>query len=224
MLADFSFRELGKSRRLKSSQKCDIISTALVVVACTILRFVDALSTHHFIRGQYATKLYAISDWLCARFLIVSVIRFGQDILDSLFSKLILCSHPSNTGLTASRHAQPIAFMILAILYTLAYMMVLAFQMMTVNVAVNSYSNALLTLIISNQFLEIKGSLLNKIEKEDSIQLGRIDDVELFFLSVFVVVIVVRNLVELSVSPLSPLSVYPQLFVPLFSFMTAVAR
>ena len=50
--------------------------------------------------------------------------------------------------------------------------MVLFFQMVTLNVAVNSYSNALLTLLISNQFVEIKGSVFKKFEKENLFQLS----------------------------------------------------
>ena len=51
-------------RRLKSSQKCDLIKFTLVVVACTILQSVDASRTYHFIRGQNAMKLYAIFNCL----------------------------------------------------------------------------------------------------------------------------------------------------------------
>jgi len=53
-----------------------------------------------------------------------------------------------------------------------AHTMVLFFQMVTLNVAVNSYSNALLTLLISNQFVEIKGSVFKKFEKENLFQLS----------------------------------------------------
>lgn len=138
--------------------------------------------------------------------------------------------------------------------FLVAHTMVLFFQMVTLNVAVNSYSNALLTLLISNQFVEIKGSVFKKFEKENLFQLScsgkflshspilplllsiangfsnrlfiprMIDIVERFQLSVFVTIITIRNLVELSAAPPSPFSVYPQSFVPLFSSMTAVAR
>ncbi|KAI8597991.1 eukaryotic membrane protein family-domain-containing protein [Dissophora ornata] len=208
--------------RLKSSQKCDLIKVTLVVVACTILQSVDASRTYHFIRGQNAMKLYAIFN--CLEIFDRLCCSFGQDILDSLFSKSTLGSHPPKASHSASRHARPITFVILAILYILAHTMVLFFQMVTLNVAVNSYSNALLTLLISNQFVEIKGSVFKKFEKENLFQLSCSDIVERFQLSVFVAIITIRNLVELSASPPSPFSVYPQSFVPLFSSMTAVAR
>ncbi|KAF9433778.1 hypothetical protein BGZ76_008995 [Entomortierella beljakovae] len=143
--------------RLKSSQKCDLIKVALVVVACTILQSVDASRTYHFIRGQNAMKLYAIFN--CLEIFDRLCCSFGQDILDSLFSKSTLGSHPPKATFTASRHA-------------LAHTMVLFYQMVTLNVAVNSYSNALLTLLISNQFVEIKGSVFKRFEKENLFQLS----------------------------------------------------
>ncbi|OAQ26302.1 DUF747-domain-containing protein, partial [Linnemannia elongata AG-77] len=200
------FSKSKERTRLKSSQKCDLIKVTLVVVACTILQSVDASRTYHFIRGQNAMKLYAIFN--CLEIFDRLCCSFGQDILDSLFSKSTLGSHPPMSSLTASRHARPITFVLLAILYILAHTMVLFFQMVTLNVAVNSYSNALLTLLISNQFVEIKGSVFKKFEKENLFQLSCSG----------------KNLVELSAAPPSPFSVYPQSFVPLFSSMTAVAR
>lgn len=40
-----------------------------------------------------------------------------------------------------------------------AHSLVLFYQLVTLNVAINSYSNALLTLLLSNQFVEIKGAV-----------------------------------------------------------------
>jgi hypothetical protein len=52
-----------------------------------------------------------------------------------------------------------------------AHALVLFYQLVTLNVAINSYSNALLTLLLSNQFVEIKGSVFKKFEKENLFQL-----------------------------------------------------
>jgi hypothetical protein len=51
--------------------------------------------------------------------------------------------------------------------YTLAvaHTLVMMYQMIALNVAVNSYDHALLTLLVSNQFVEIKGSVFKKFEK-----------------------------------------------------------
>lgn len=55
--------------------------------------------------------------------------------------------------------------------FTVAHTLVLFYQLVTLNVAINSYSNALLTLLLSNQFVEIKGSVFKKFEKENLFQL-----------------------------------------------------
>lgn len=60
-----------------------------------------------------------------------------------------------------------------------AHTLVLFYQLVTLNVAINSHSNALLTLLLSNQFVEIKGSVFKKFEKENLFQLtcaGRLRD------------------------------------------------
>lgn len=45
---------------------------------------------------------------------------------------------------------------LLALSYVYGHTLVLFYQVMSLNVAINSYNNALLTLLISNQFVEIK--------------------------------------------------------------------
>ncbi|CAJ0862918.1 3857_t:CDS:10 [Entrophospora sp. SA101] len=92
----------------------------------------------------------------------------------------------------------------------------------TLNVAINSYSNALLTLLLSNQFIEIKGSVFKRFEKENLFQLSCADIVERFQLALFLSVITIRNLIELSGSPPSPFSILPSSFIPLFPKMTTL--
>jgi hypothetical protein len=53
-----------------------------------------------------------------------------------------------------------------------AHTLVLFYQLVTLNVAINSYSNALLTLLMSNQFVEIKGAVFKKFEKENLFQMS----------------------------------------------------
>lgn len=75
----------------------------------------------------------------------------------------------------------------------------LFYQMVTLNVAVNSYSNALLTLLLSNQFIEIKSTVFKKFEKENVFQITCADIVERFQLWLMLSIIISRNLIELGV-------------------------
>lgn len=96
-----------------------------------------------------------------------------------------------------------------------AHSLVMVYQLIALNVAINSYDHALLTLLVSNQFVEIKGSVFKKFEKDTLFQitcagriLGRIfrissslcilDIVERFTLALMLCVVAFRNLIELS--------------------------
>ncbi|GAA5969304.1 hypothetical protein JCM21900_004581 [Sporobolomyces salmonicolor] len=182
-----------RKRHLRLSHKCDL--TKAVILAGTLAalhRLTDASKMYHGVRGQETIKLYVlfnvleIADRLCC--------SFGQDLQDSLFSRATLSrrrdgSHP---------HIRPLALFALTWAYVVAHSLVLFYQLVTLNVAINSYSNALLTLLLSNQFVEIKGSVFKKFEKENLFQLTCADIVERFQLALMLFIIALRNLIELS--------------------------
>lgn len=55
---------------------------------------------------------------------------------------------------------------------TVAHTLVLFYSLVSLNVAINSYDNALLTLLLSNQFVEIKSAVFKKFEKENLFQMS----------------------------------------------------
>lgn len=85
---------------------------------------------------------------------------------------------------------------LLALSYNVIHSTALFYQVITLNVAVNSYSNALLTLLMSNQFVEIKSTVFKKFEKENLFQLTCADVVERFQLWLMLLIIALRNIVE----------------------------
>ncbi|GAA5860937.1 hypothetical protein JCM8547_003894 [Rhodosporidiobolus lusitaniae] len=199
----------ARKRHLRLSHKCDLAKIAIFAGTMVLLhRITDASKMYHGVRGQETIKLYVlfnvleIADRLCC--------SFGQDLQDSLFSRQTLGrrrdgSHP---------HIRPLALFALNLAYVLAHSLVLFYQLVTLNVAINSYSNALLTLLLSNQFVEIKGSVFKKFEKENLFQLTCADIVERFQLGFLLFIIAIRNLIELSSASSSSL----------FSFLPASFR
>ncbi|CAK5281540.1 unnamed protein product [Mycena citricolor] len=181
---------------LPPAQKADILKMLLLVVSILILYpLVDASKIYHSIRGQDTIKLYVIfnaleiADRLCA--------SIGQDILDCLFSRSTL--EPLSHRIPVTTHTfRPLLFFVLATLYVVAHSLVMVYQLLALNVAVNSYDHALLTLLVSNQFVEIKGSVFKKFEKENLFQITCADVVERFTLSLMLSVVAFRNLIELS--------------------------
>ncbi|KAL8634954.1 MAG: hypothetical protein Q9228_007507, partial [Teloschistes exilis] len=190
-------KDQRKHRRAKSMpselgpcNKADIVTGFLILTSCVILMQFDASRMYHGIRGQAAIKLYVIYNVLevCDRLFSA----LGQDILECLISKETLERRPDGR----SKIWRPFWLFILALLYNLVHSTALFYQVITLNVAVNSYSNALLTLLMSNQFVEIKSTVFKKFEKENLFQLTCADIVERFQLWLMLTIIALRNLVE----------------------------
>ncbi|CDZ98162.1 Predicted membrane protein [Phaffia rhodozyma] len=187
-------------RHLAPTQRIDIIKFLLVLFSCVILIWgTDASYIYHSIRGQDSIKLvvifgaFEIADKLCC--------AFGQDVLDSLFARETLSRRPNGS----QPHFRPVFFFCLSLGCVVAHTLVFLFQLISLNVAINSFDNALLTLLVSNQFVEIKGSVFKKFEKENLFQIACADIVERFQLGLMLAIIAFRNLVELSGSDFSSL-------------------
>lgn len=185
-------------RTLPPSQKADLLRVLILVLAISILvPLTDASKIYHSIRGQDNIKIYVIfnaleiADRLCT--------SFGQDILDCLFSRSTLLVLTYRLPLTPQT-LRPFLYFGLSTLYLVLHSLVLVYQLISLNVAINSYDNALLTLLISNQFVEIKGSVFKKFEKDNLFQITCADIVERFQLSLMLLAVALRNLIELSSS------------------------
>ncbi|EEP76264.1 predicted protein [Uncinocarpus reesii 1704] len=194
---DENQRRAYRHRRTKSvpsglqpDDKADILKGLLMIFTCTILLYFDASRMYHWIRGQAAIKLYVIYNVLEVGDRLFSAI--GQDVLECLFSREALERKPDGR----SKVLRPFGLFILALIYTVIHATALFYQVMTLNVAVNSYSNALITLLLSNQFVEIKSTVFKKFEKENLFQLTCADVVERFQLWLMLIIIASRNFVE----------------------------
>ena len=115
---------------------------------------------------------------------------FGHDIMDSIFERKSI----SNRSLQRMNRAFCLA---VGVIYVTFHTSVLMYQATCLNVAVNSYNNALLTLLMSNQFAEIKGTVFKKFESGNLFQLACSDVVERFHLSVFLIIVASRNFLEI---------------------------
>ena len=82
----------------------------------------------------------------------------------------------------------------IAVLYVVGHALILFVQIVCLNVAINSRNNALFTLLISNNFMELKASVFKKFEAENLFQVSCSDAVERFQLGLFLVLIGVQEL------------------------------
>lgn len=165
----------------------------LILITSILMRNVDASRLYHSIRGQSALKLYVIynaleiCDKLCC--------AFGHDIMDALFS--VPSTNSDSEKQKRTRSVGPVAKFVVGVAYLLIHTMTLSAMLATLNVAMNSYSNSLLTLLMSNQFVELKGAVFKRYERENLFQLSSSDIIERFQMFLFLLMIFLRNLLEL---------------------------
>jgi len=187
----------NRHRRTKSSpsnltsfHKADLLQGAILICSSIALMNLDASRMYHVIRAQSAIKLYAIYNLLEVGDRLLSAL--GQDIFECLFSTETLSRNSSGR----SKVLLPFGMFLLALVYNTLHSINLFYQVIALNVAVNSYSNALLTLLMSNQFVEIKSTVFKRFEKENTFQLACADIVERFQLWIMLLIIGMRNVVE----------------------------
>ncbi|XP_063813078.1 transmembrane anterior posterior transformation protein 1 homolog [Pseudophryne corroboree] len=74
-------------------------------------------------------------------------------------------------------------------------------QATTLNVAFNSHNKSLLTIMMSNNFVEIKGSVFKKFEKNNLFQMSNSDIKERFTNYVLLLIVCLRNMEQFSWNP-----------------------
>ncbi|EWM28448.1 tapt1 protein [Nannochloropsis gaditana] len=112
------------------------------------------------------------------------MVSFGQDTLDSLYYSV---SAP------AIRKRHLTTNFLVAVAYVLAHAVLLFVHVITLFVAVNSADQALLTLLISNNFAEMKSSVFKRFDPKLLFQLTCSDMVERFKLLLFLGLITLLN-------------------------------
>jgi hypothetical protein len=174
----------------RHSIKSDLSKFLLIGLSISIMLLIDSSRLYHSIRSQSTVKLYVIFN-VCevADKLLCS---FGLDVLDSYFDSidryyLVSISWSLKTSF----------YFFISLLYIVLHTVILLYQTVTLNVAINSQNNALLALLISNQFVEIKSSVFKKTEQENLFQLACSEVVERFYISIFCSVIILQNTLEI---------------------------
>ncbi|PKS11313.1 hypothetical protein jhhlp_003075 [Lomentospora prolificans] len=183
-------RTKSRPSNLSAYNKADLLQGALIICSSIALMKLDGSRMYHFIRAQSDIKLYVIFNLLEVGDRLLG--SLGQDILECLFSAETL----ARNAFGRSKVLMPLGMFILALVYNVAHAVALYFQCITLNVAVNSYSNALLTLLMSNQFVEVKSTVFKRFERDNLFQLTCADIVERFQLWIMLLVIGMRNVVE----------------------------
>ncbi|KAK6931665.1 Tapt1 family [Dillenia turbinata] len=194
-----------------------------IVMICGVglLQQTDISLIYHMIRGQGIVKLYVvynvleIFDKLCQ--------SFGGEVLETLFNTaegLANCS-PENTrywvwrfisDLALAVGASNILYLVFfvkcqklflthsAFLFLNAFILVHSFillaQAVTLSTCIVAHNNALLAMLISNNFAEIKSSVFKRFSKDNVHSLVYFDSVERFHISAYILFVLAQNILE----------------------------
>ncbi|XP_067927800.1 transmembrane anterior posterior transformation protein 1 homolog isoform X2 [Watersipora subatra] len=171
---------------LSASQRCDIVKGILIAMACLLMHYVDASRVYHVIRGQATIKLYILFNLLEVGDRLLS--SFGQDILDALMWTVADSKRQS--------HGILLLHLVTGVVYVFLHSMLVLLQASALNVAFNSHQKALLTILISNNAVELKGSVFKKFEKTNLFQMSCSDVRERFHMQILIFIVCVRNMTD----------------------------
>ncbi|XP_028391533.1 transmembrane anterior posterior transformation protein 1 homolog [Dendronephthya gigantea] len=173
---------------LESHQICDLLRGLILLACCAAMNCLDLSILYHIVRGQSVIKLYVIYNMLDIADRLFSSI--GQDTLDTLFWTA-----------AERRHKRSLVTILLhfglASVYVFLHAVLVLFQAITLNVAINSHNKVLMVVMVSNQFVELKGCVFKKFEKNNLFQMSCADIRERFYYVVLVSLVALRNMHEL---------------------------
>jgi len=172
-------RVVESNRRFHRSHLYDVMRFLTVIFCVYLLQFVKMSILYHYIRGQGAIKLYVLVNMMEVSDKLMC--SFGQDSLDALYLS------------TRSKDKRIARHFVVTTLYAVLHSFLLFIHVATLNVACNSSDQALLTLLISNNFGEIREGVFKKFDSKNLYQLACHDVVERFKLCLFLLLIVLLN-------------------------------
>lgn len=190
----FTFIKIILRRPLKISDICDLLRVFTISIAVFVLMPKFNYSfLYHYIRGQSTLKLYVTYNMLELFDKMASA--FGIDIQDAMFystTKLYFDREISKSE-RWSVFKDAILSIIGYTVYLFIHTTILYMCIITLNVALNSSNNALLSLLLSNNFLELKKPIFKRFAKENVFQFSCHDATERFQLLIFGLVISMQN-------------------------------
>ncbi|CAJ1059094.1 transmembrane anterior posterior transformation protein 1 homolog [Xyrichtys novacula] len=193
------------SRLLQPAQVCDVLKGLILVLCFSMMHYVDYSMMYHLIRGQSVIKLYIIYNMLEVADRLFS--SFGQDILDALYWTATEPRERKRDSIGVIPH------FIMAVFYVFLHSILIMVQASTLNVAFNSHNKSLLTIMMSNNFVEIKGSVFKKFGKNNLFQMSNSDIKERFTSYVLLLIVCLRNMEQFAWNPDHLWVMFPDVFM-----------
>ncbi|BET01900.1 protein TAPT1 homolog [Nesidiocoris tenuis] len=178
----------GVNSSLNAAQICDLLKGCILVVCSFLISYVDTSIMYHLIKSQSVIKLYIFYNMLEVGDRLFSA--FGQDVIDALYWT---STEPRDRK---REHLGVIPHFLFAVIYVSLHAFLVLCQATTLNVAINASNKALLTIMISNNFVELKGSVFKKFDKNNLFQVACSDIRERFHFFILLLIVVIQTMKE----------------------------
>ncbi|XP_018579272.1 protein TAPT1 homolog [Anoplophora glabripennis] len=186
----FGLGDKKNKRILTPAEICDLLKAVILLICSTIMVYVDTNMLYHLIKSQSVIKLYIFYNMLEIGDRLFSA--FGQDTIDALFWT---ATEPRGRK---REHLGTIPHLLFAIVYVILHSVLVLFQATTLNVAINSSNKSLMTIMMSNNFVELKGSVFKKFDKNNLFQVSCSDVRERFHLFILLFIVILQTMREYS--------------------------
>ena len=167
----------------------------MLLAAFAAVKLVDVSVVYHYIRGQEVIKLYLACsvlecfDKLCC--------AFNCHVLDALQNSVYILVNTAQEDCSTAELINAtfqLAFdAALTLAATCAHAMIMLTHAVTLSVAINSHTNAMLLVLISNNFGEIKSHIFKKMDAAKLFSVARLDIVERVHLSICLVFVAAQR-------------------------------
>ena len=191
----------------------DTIRGIVLLTSCLMLYCIDTSVVYHNLRGQSIIKSYVIFNML--EVIEKLMTSLGQDVYEAVFQ---FCSRFGKKEFENNNFLLWLIFYVLLFAsFSIFHGFLILCQAVTLNIAMNSHNMALLTIMISNQFVELKGNVFRKFEEANLFQLACSDIRERLHVFIFLIIILVRNLDQFAWNLDYFLDIIPGLLLIFFS-------
>ena len=169
-----------------TTRQYDLMRGLLLLIGCYVLSLVNMSRVYHYIRMQNTIKVYVLTAMM--EVIDKLLCSFGIDALDSLFWK---------TRARSGMLSIAFSFVVTAV-YVVLHSGLYFLHLATLTVAINNVDQSLSTVLILNNFAEIKSFVLKKFDTENLFQLACADITERFKMCLFYGLIITVGIIQSS--------------------------
>ncbi|KAF7489230.1 Transmembrane anterior posterior transformation protein 1 -like protein [Sarcoptes scabiei] len=187
-ISSFNSKCFHSAPILNSAETCDILKGIIVISSLFLINKIEVSMIYHQIKSQSIIKLYIFFNMLEVSDKLLS--SFGQDILDTLYWTATEPNTKKRFKILGIFH------LLLAILYVVAHTILVLLQATTLNVAINSKNTALITIMMSNNFVELKSMVFKKFEKNNLFHMSCSDVRERFHYIILLLIVIIQTMKE----------------------------